>query len=167
MGWDQGWIMAFPLVSSLFSGVEYDRPSLKNLFVFGEFFLLLVIQKFLTEFCILGIELWLVSFHLPHPIQCSSIMWSVYWTFFHIGASLITRLVDWVVYCTHKLNHNFNYSGLACSSATISIILSQVCPPVVFSFVACSTYVEASDKVTARFYHKGAQRRQSLFSFRV
>ena len=33
MGWDRGWVMAFPLVSSLLRGVEYDRPSL-NPFVF-------------------------------------------------------------------------------------------------------------------------------------
>ena len=30
MGWDQGWVMAFPLVSSLFGGVEYDMPSLNH-----------------------------------------------------------------------------------------------------------------------------------------
>ena len=35
MGWDRGWVMAFPLVSSLFWGVEYDRPSL-NPFCFSE-----------------------------------------------------------------------------------------------------------------------------------
>ena len=42
MGWDRGWVMAFPLVSLLFWGVEYDRPSL-NPFCFSEkIFLLLV-----------------------------------------------------------------------------------------------------------------------------
>jgi len=35
MGWDRGWVMAFPLVSALFWGVEYDRPSL-NPFCFSE-----------------------------------------------------------------------------------------------------------------------------------
>ena len=35
MGWDRGWVMAFPLVYLLFWGVEYDRPSL-NPFCFSE-----------------------------------------------------------------------------------------------------------------------------------
>ena len=35
MGWDRGWVMAFPLVPLLFWGVEYDRPSL-NPFCFPE-----------------------------------------------------------------------------------------------------------------------------------
>jgi len=35
MEWDRGWVMAFPLVSLLFWGVEYDRPSL-NPFCFSE-----------------------------------------------------------------------------------------------------------------------------------
>jgi len=35
MGWDWGWAMAFPLVSSHFWGVEYDRPSL-NPYCFSE-----------------------------------------------------------------------------------------------------------------------------------
>jgi len=35
MGWDRGWVMAFPLISSLFWGVEYDGPSL-NPFCFTE-----------------------------------------------------------------------------------------------------------------------------------
>ena len=41
MGWDRGWVMAFPFVSSLFWRVDYDRPSL-NPFCFSENFLLLV-----------------------------------------------------------------------------------------------------------------------------
>ena len=45
MGWDRGWVMAFPLVSSLFRGVEYDRPSL-NSFCFWRKFLLLVCEIF-------------------------------------------------------------------------------------------------------------------------
>ena len=40
MGWDWGWVMTFPLVSSLGWGVEYDRPSL-NPFCFSENFFLL------------------------------------------------------------------------------------------------------------------------------
>ena len=46
MGWDRGWVMAFSLISSLFWGVEYDRPSL-NPFRFSEnIFLLLVLDRF-------------------------------------------------------------------------------------------------------------------------
>ena len=38
MGWDWGWVMTFPLVSSLGWGVEYDRPSLNPFLFFGENF---------------------------------------------------------------------------------------------------------------------------------
>jgi len=42
MGWDQGWVMAFPLVSSLFWGVKIWQAIPKFFLFFGENFLLLV-----------------------------------------------------------------------------------------------------------------------------
>ena len=48
MEWDRGWVMAFPLVSSLCWGVEYDRPYL-NPFCFSEKIFCFLIVRFLEH----------------------------------------------------------------------------------------------------------------------
>jgi len=45
MGWDRGWVMPFLLVSLLFWGVEYDRPSLNPFFFSEKIFCFLYIYK--------------------------------------------------------------------------------------------------------------------------
>ena len=61
MGWDWGGVMAFPLVSSLFWGVEYDRPSL-NPFCFQ--------RKFFAS-CLWAIRDWALSENLAALVRPS------------------------------------------------------------------------------------------------
>ena len=74
MGWDRGWVMAFPLVPLLFWGVEYDKPSL-NPFCFSE-----KIFCFLLTLGICGLErsCWPLQWGCAHT-QVSQFLWLGDW----------------------------------------------------------------------------------------
>ena len=66
MGWDWGGVMAFPLVSSLFWGVEYDRPSLNPFCFQRKFFAACLVMT--SSVCLLYVHVQAPLFEWTTPI---------------------------------------------------------------------------------------------------